>query len=390
MPETEEEGRRYGRRYWRGGPGWSGSDRRPPWWPAGETWPPTGWQGPPWRRMRGRFLARVAIFATLLVFIAVGGATLVFLLLASALGAALPAPNGALLAVLAILVALLLGASVRRAAAPIGDLIEAAGRVEAGDYSVRVPEHGAREIRGLARAFNQMAERLEQDAVQRRRLLADVSHELRTPLTPILGAIYKLRTSRPGDEDLQTALEMIERNAKAQARIVEELLDISRITTGKLDFHRQPADLLPIVESAIEVVRPSAEALGIHLHTSLEEPEQRVWCDRDRIQQVILNLLSNAIKFTRQGGTIEVRLESAPGRARIRITDTGVGISEDFLPHIFERFRQAGSFTTRLHGGLGVGLAIVRYIVERHGGTVRAESSGEGHGTTLIVDLPYS
>jgi PAS domain S-box-containing protein len=219
--------------------------------------------------------------------------------------------------------------------------------------------------------------------------LATVSHELRTPLTPILGAIYKLRSSRAYDEDLQTALDMIERNAKAQARIVEELLDISRITTGKLDFNRQPADLLSIVERAIAVVRPSTEALGIDLRTSLEPLQRLIWCDRDRIQQVIWHLLSNAIKFTRQGGTIDIRLDSSPGWAHIRISDTGVGISRDFLPHVFDRFRQAGSFATRMHDGLGVGLAIVRYIVERHGGTVRAESGGEGQGATFVVDLPY-
>jgi PAS domain S-box-containing protein len=220
--------------------------------------------------------------------------------------------------------------------------------------------------------------------------LAMVSHELRTPLTPILGAIYKLRGSRAQDEDLQTALDMIERNARAQARIVEELLDISRITTGKMDFNRQPTDLLSIIQNAIEVVRPSTEALGIGLRAHLQDPKRLVWCDRDRIQQVIWNLLSNAIKFTRQGGAIEVRLENSPGWAHIRIGDTGVGISSEFLPHIFERFRQAGSFTTRMHGGLGVGLSIVRYIVERHGGSVRAESAGEGHGTMFVVDLPYS
>jgi PAS domain S-box-containing protein len=219
--------------------------------------------------------------------------------------------------------------------------------------------------------------------------LAIVSHELRTPLTPILGAIYKLRASRPQDEDLQTALDMIERNARAQARIVEELLDISRITTGKLDFNRQPADLLSIIQTAIDVVRPSTEALGIHLKTTLEPPPRLMWCDQDRIQQVIWNLLSNAIKFTQQGGTIEVKLENTPGWAHIRIEDTGVGISREFLPHIFERFRQAASFTTRVQGGLGVGLSIVRYIVERHGGRVRAESDGEGRGSIFIVDLPY-
>jgi signal transduction histidine kinase len=220
--------------------------------------------------------------------------------------------------------------------------------------------------------------------------LSLVSHELRTPLTPILGAIYKLRASRSEDEDLQRALDMIERNAKGQARIVEELLDISRITTGKLDFNRQPTDLLSIIQTAIEVVRPSTEALGIGLRCSLDDPKRLIWCDRDRIQQVIWNLLSNAIKFTHQGGLIEVRLENTPGWAHIRISDTGIGISSEFLPHIFERFRQASSFTTRVHGGLGVGLAIVRYIVERHGGRVRAESVGETHGTTFIVDLPYS
>ncbi len=220
--------------------------------------------------------------------------------------------------------------------------------------------------------------------------LAIVSHELRTPLTPILGAIYKLRGARAKDEDLQNALDMIERNARGQARIVEELLDISRITTGKLDFNRRPTDLLSIIESAIEVVRPSTAALGIDLQTSLEPPPRLIWCDRDRIQQVIWNLLSNAIKFTRQGGTIEVRLNNSPGWAHIRISDTGVGISAEFLPHVFERFRQGSSFATRMHGGLGVGLSIVRYIVERHGGNVRAESRGEGQGATFIVDLPYS
>jgi PAS domain S-box-containing protein len=220
--------------------------------------------------------------------------------------------------------------------------------------------------------------------------LATVSHELRTPLTPILGAIYKLRGSRANDEDLQTALDLIERNARAQARIVEDLLDISRITTGKLEFNRRPTDLLSILETAIDVVRPSTQALGIHLVTSLELPPRLIWCDRDRIQQVVWNLLSNAIKFAKKGDTIDVRLSHSPGWAHIRISDTGVGINPEFLPHVFDRFRQAGSFATRAYGGLGVGLSIVRYIVDRHGGNVRAESGGEGQGATFVVDLPYS
>jgi signal transduction histidine kinase len=220
--------------------------------------------------------------------------------------------------------------------------------------------------------------------------LGMVSHELRTPLTPILGAIFKLRANRAGDGVLQSALDVIERNAKAQARIVEELLDISRLTTGKLDFNRQPTDLMSIVASAIDVVRPATESLGITLDVSLEPLPRLIWCDRDRIQQVVWNLLSNAIKFTGQSGWIEVRLDSSPEWAHIRITDSGIGIPADFLPHVFERFRQADSFMTRMHSGLGVGLSIVRYIVERHGGNVRAESRGEGQGATFVVNLPYS
>ena len=220
--------------------------------------------------------------------------------------------------------------------------------------------------------------------------LAIVSHELRTPLTPILGGIYKIRASHSNDEDLKTTLDVIERNAKAQARIVEDLLEISRMTRGQLDFNREPADLLAIIENAVDAIRPSTELLRIRLKTLLDPPPRLIWCDRERIQQVIWNLLSNAIKFTEQGGTIEVQLENSPGWAHIRIADTGVGISSDFLPYIFEPFRQAGNFVTRMHGGLGVGLSIVCYIVERHGGSVCAESSGEGKGATFIVDLPYS
>jgi signal transduction histidine kinase len=220
--------------------------------------------------------------------------------------------------------------------------------------------------------------------------LAMVSHELRTPLMPILGAIYKLRADGPNDEEFQRNLDVIERNAKGQARIVEDLLDISRMTTGKLEFNRQPIDLIEVVQTAVEVVRPAATALGIDLKTSLELPRQTVWCDRDRIQQVIWNLLSNAIKFTSRGGSVALRVENRDKGVRIRIEDTGAGITREFLPHVFEKFRQGDEFTTRMHGGLGLGLSIVRYVVERHGGTVRAESEGPGRGATFIVDLPFS
>jgi PAS domain S-box-containing protein len=220
--------------------------------------------------------------------------------------------------------------------------------------------------------------------------LAVVSHELRTPITPILGAIYKLRKSRPEDTDLQKNLDLIERNARAQARIVEDLLDISRITTGKFELHRERCDLLPIVQSAVELVEPTARTLGLELKTSLEELARPISCDPDRIQQVIWNLLSNAFKFTPRGGTVEIRLGNAGKYARVSVRDTGAGINKEFLPHVFDRFRQAGSFVTRMQGGLGLGLSIVKYIVEQHSGTVRAMSRGEGQGSTFTIDLPYS
>lgn len=219
--------------------------------------------------------------------------------------------------------------------------------------------------------------------------LATVSHELRTPLTPILGEIYKLRNDRADDHDLQNMLDVIERNAKAEASIVEELLDASRITAHRLDFNYRRADITSIIESAVAAARPSAEALGIRFETVLDPPSRSIWCDPDRIQQVIWNLISNAIKFSRQGGFIEVRLENTPDSVRIRISDTGSGISPQVLPHIFDQFQHTERFATRSHGGIGLGLSIVRYIVERHGGTVRAESRGEGQGAAFFVNLPY-
>jgi signal transduction histidine kinase len=220
--------------------------------------------------------------------------------------------------------------------------------------------------------------------------LSTVSHELRTPLMPIFGAIYKLRETGPDDEDFRRNLDLIERNAKGQARIVEELLDISRITTGKLEFNCQPTDVLSLVQSAIDLFRPRTEALGIRLIASLENTQHLVWCDRDRIQQVLWNLLSNAVKFTSQGGSIHVGLKPRLNGAEITIVDTGVGIHPEFLPYVFDKFRQGGDFATRVHGGLGLGLSIVRYVVERHGGKVEVMSAGEGKGATFIVYLPFS
>ena len=218
--------------------------------------------------------------------------------------------------------------------------------------------------------------------------LATVSHELRTPLTAIAGWSAILRTTKLDQESTARALETIERNAKAQTQIIEDLLDVSRIITGKLRLDARPIQLDPIIATAIDAVRPTAEAKGINIKSSVEPGTGAVWGDPARLQQVMWNLLSNAVKFNPKGGSVEVRLQRVESHIQISVSDTGQGISPEFLPFVFERFRQADGTITKAHGGLGLGLSIVRHLVEMHGGTVRAESAGVGQGATFTVDLP--
>jgi len=219
--------------------------------------------------------------------------------------------------------------------------------------------------------------------------LSTVSHELRTPLTPILGAAYVLRSRCANRPELTAAIDVIERNAKRQARIVEDLFDISKITKGVFELTIRPADVRAIVENAVELVRPAAEALGIRFEVTLDVVDAPLQCDPDRIQQAVLNLLSNAMKFTPPGGQVGVHLQRGAKSVRISVSDTGAGIDPEFLPHVFERFRQADRFNTRGYGGLGVGLSIVRHIVEKHGGRVHAESRGAGRGAVFTIEFPY-
>jgi signal transduction histidine kinase/ActR/RegA family two-component response regulator len=227
----------------------------------------------------------------------------------------------------------------------------------------------------------QVANRLKDE------FLAIVSHELRTPLNAIMGWASLLRTGRLDQAKSEQALDTIERNVKTQAQIVADLLDVSRIITGKLALDLQPVDLVPVVEAALDVLRPAAAGKQVALDVRLE-PLDAVSGDPQRLQQVIWNLLSNSVKFTPPGGRVEVTLARAGGAARIQVRDTGQGIPRDFLPHVFDRFRQADASTTRRHGGLGLGLAIVRHLVELHGGLVEAESDGEGRGAMFTVTLP--
>ena len=218
--------------------------------------------------------------------------------------------------------------------------------------------------------------------------LATVSHELRTPLTAILGWAAMLNSGGMRGEATRNALEAIERNARAQAGIVNDILDVSRVITGKFHIDPQPVDLAPLVRSSVNALHPAAAAKGIAISVSLDQSAGLVAGDPDRLQQITWNLLSNAIKFTPEGGSVEVSLRRADSYLELGVSDTGIGISGEFLPHVFERFRQADSSITRAHGGLGLGLSIVRHLAELHGGTVRAESPGVGRGASFTVRLP--
>jgi signal transduction histidine kinase/CHASE1-domain containing sensor protein/CheY-like chemotaxis protein len=218
--------------------------------------------------------------------------------------------------------------------------------------------------------------------------LATVSHELRTPLTAILGWARLLEDGALDPEMQQQAIDTIWRNAKAQAQIVDDILDVSRIITGNLYIDLHPIEVTPVVQNAINVVRPTAEAKGIRIDTLIDPAPAMVSGDANRLQQVIWNMLSNAVKFTNSGGRVLVKVSKANRAVEISVTDTGQGIAREFLPYVFDRFSQADSTTTRHHGGLGLGLAIARHLVEIHGGTIRAQSRGEGEGATFTITLP--
>ena len=218
--------------------------------------------------------------------------------------------------------------------------------------------------------------------------LTTVSHELRTPLTSILGWSNLLTTGNLDEQASKRALETIARNARAQRRLIDDLLDLSRIITGKLRLDVRRVKLAQMIEAVIEGVRPAADSRNIHLQAALDPRVSPMSGDPDRLQQIIWNLLSNAIKFTPKGGRVQVRLELIDSHVEITISDTGEGIDPELLPHVFDRFRQSDSSNTRRHGGLGLGLSIVRELVELHGGTVSVASPGLGGGTTFKLILP--
>ena len=235
-----------------------------------------------------------------------------------------------------------------------------------------------------ARAQAEAASRMKDE------FLATVSHELRTPLNAILGWSHILRRGKSDQATALRALETIERNARAQAQLIEDLLDVSRITSGKMRLEAKSTELISIIKAAIDSVQHAADAKEIHMRMILSPGASLIRGDAARLQQVVWNLLSNAVKFTPKGGLVEVRLDRADTMSQITVNDTGEGISREFLPYVFDRFQQADGTTTRRHGGLGLGLAIARHIVELHGGTIEAKSAGSGQGASFAVRLPLA
>ena len=274
---------------------------------------------------------------------------------------------------------------------------------------IAVPDTSIPEIRDVAHALGIAAEELtaadarrqsvlqqEQDARAlaeaanrtKDEFLAVLSHELRTPLNAVYGYARMLRSGQLSGDRAQRALEAIDRNANAQVQLIDDLLDVSRVSTGKMRLDIRPVELRPVVDAALDAIRPAAEAKGLRLQSTLEPNVRPLAGDPDRLRQVVWNLLMNAVKFTPRGGDVRVRLEQADAHARIVVTDTGIGIRADVLPFVFERFRQGDSSTTRAHSGLGLGLALVKHLVDLHGGSVVAHSDGEGKGATFVVELP--
>lgn len=311
---------------------------------------------------------------------------------------------GVLIAAIAVAIPLLARLQ-RMILEPIMELVRAARIVsEEKNFAVRATVMADDELGLLVRTFNEMLAQIQtrdteiagaRDAAEsanraKDEFLAVISHELRTPLSPILAWTRMLRSGELPPDRANHGLDVIERNVRSQAQLIEDLLDVSRIISGKLRLDVRPTELAPVVEAAVESVRPTADVKQVRLQVVLDPRAVVVAGDAERLKQVVWNLLSNAIKFTPKGGRVQVVMQCINSHVEIAVADTGKGIHPEFLPFVFERFRQADSSSTRTYGGLGLGLSIVRNLVELHGGQVRAESPGEGEGATFTVELPIA
>lgn len=369
--------------------GWRGYDHRPPWWPESEPFPPP--QRASSRAMRGRFYRRMFfLFVTVMVLVITGAFTL-FWALAGALGFVRPdgqppwfadhpgAPSFFFVPLVIIVALVLLGRTVRSIATPVGDLIEAAGRVEAGSYDARVAERGPREMRSLAHAFNAMAARLEANESQRKQLLADVTHELRTPLTVMQGNVEALLD---GVHPADTAhIAPILEETKVLARLIDDLRTLSLAESGALALHREAVDVASVARDVVSAFSDPARRGGVALGSS-SEGSTAVDADPVRVREVLVNLVANALRYTPAGGSVGIEARGADGRVEVTVRDTGSGIAPEAVDGIFDRFSRSTDSP-----GAGLGLAIAKGLVEAHGGTIRAESAS-GQGTRIVFTLP--
>ncbi len=363
--------------------------RKPTWWPENEAWPPVQ---PRWRTTRGRFFRRVGCAVALVnllaffVFAAVLGLVLnslgVIHINYRPLGWVIPA--GIVLLVFTFGSLVWGGRGLRHISAPLGDLLEAAGRIAEGDYSPRVVERGPSEVRALARAFNGMAAQLQLTETQRRDLMADITHELRTPLTVIQGNLEGFLDGvySPDEARLKSLLE----ETQILARLVEDLRTLALAESGSLQLKKEPTDLALLLAETVSAFRTQADAAGVKLDLQAVPDAPLLNLDPERIRQVLSNLIANALRYTPHDGSIHVRYirtRSEDGNyAEVTVEDTGVGIAPEVLPHIFNRF-----YKSRDSSGTGLGLPIARHLVEAHGGRITAESQ-PGQGTTMRIRLP--
>ena len=353
-------------------------EHRPGWWPEDEAWPPSGPEAS--RRMRVHFMRRMGCFFLFMVVVLISVVALLAWLIGSVIGAAAGVAPTILLGLLALLVLAMIGRAIRRAAAPVGDLIEASGRVESGDFSTRVPERGPREVRTLARSFNAMSARLEQVEQQRRSALADVSHELRTPLTVIQGNLEALLDGvYPADAaHLQPILE----ETRLMERLIEDLRTLTLVEAGSLVLHREPTDLGALLNEVAASYRSQAEQAGIALEVTTAGDLPTLNVDPARIREVVSNLMTNALRHTPRDGKVELSAQLAGDQVEVTVHDTGSGIPADQLDRIFDRFYRSPDSP-----GSGLGLPIAKSLVEAHGGTITAISEA-GHGTAITISIP--
>ncbi len=361
---------------------------RPPWWPPNEPFPPAS-RKHAWRAMRGRFFWRVGILLALIFSLSVGACTLLLWFVVAQMGVFnLPTEPlrhspvlGVFLFVSIITILVFAGSAFRRTASPIGDLMEAADRIADGDYSARVDERGFRQVRTLARAFNNMSARLQAMDEQRRNLLADVTHELRTPLTVIQGNLEGLLDGVYPRDDAHLA--PILEETRLLSRLIDDLRTLTLAESGALVLQKERTDLAALTNEVTASLRAQADEVGVNL---IAETDAGLIAEVDpaRIREVLENLIANALRYTPRGGTIRVKCSGEGERAQIAVSDTGTGIPPEDLPRVFNRF-----YKSRDSRGTGLGLAIAKNLVAAHGGEIVAESEA-AKGTTIRFTLPLT